>query len=702
MANNLIQIKRSLATAQPGSLANGELAFTSNGDVLFIGANSEVVAIGGKRVPGTLTANQALVANSTSGIDKVITGNLVVTTITANGVASPGAGYLLSVDSGGNTYWLPQSSVSINTAAQFSWSNTHQFTANIASSNTTTGTIVITGGLGVSGKINTGTLAVGNDSVYTAVTGSNISTTDVFATGTVNAAVITVDAGFTANNTQFTVSVPTLLNANVTIGASGGDRVVFQALVNSNINPGSNGAYSLGGSGDYWSAVYAETGYFNETQVGTAFIANSSQVTIGSGIGLSANGTVGSNGYVLISNGTSAYWGEVEPTIVAGDGIDVNATSVSVKANNGIIANSSGTFADGANGISVTADGINAAGANGISVTAAGINVVGGAGLVSNATGVHVGQGNGLTVEADSIRVQQANGIAVDAGGVRVAGGPTLTVNNSGAHVNTDLSITSLTLSGDLTVNGNTQLGNATSDVISFTGRVNTDIVPSSNNTYSLGSSTNRWANVHANDVFASQGTFTGDVSVGGDILVTGNLITQNVSSVIISDPLIYLAGNNYASDVVDIGFVANYSPDGNVALHTGLFRDATDGIYKLFVGSEEELDTVSVVNTAANGWTLATLQTYLQSGGLISNATHIAITANSSLNVAIVANTLSLTTALPVTSGGIGLSSISEDAILVGNTGNTLTALSLGTSGYVLQSNGSAVVYDSLDGGTF
>lgn len=627
MANNLIQIKRSLNTATPTSLANGELAFTSNGDVLYIGANSAVVAIGGKRVPGTLTANQALVANSTSGIDKVITGNLVVTSITANGVVSPGAGYLLSVDASGNTYWLAQSSVAINTAAQFAWSNTHQFTANVASSNTTTGTVTITGGLGVTGRINSTDIAAGNDSVYSTLTGTSLTTNSVFASGTVNAASISVDSNF---------------------------------------------------------------------------IANSSQVTIGSGVALSANGTTGSDGYVLISNGSSVYWGEVEPTITAGDGIVVNATAVSVNANNGIIANSSGVFADGANGISITADGINvkannginvtadgvfADQANGISVTADGINVDAGNGLVANTTGVHVGSGNGVSVGTDAISVNS---------------GSTLTVNSAGVHVNTDLSITSLTLSGDLTVNGNTQLGNAGSDIVSFTASVNTDIVPSSNNTYNLGSATKRWANVYANDVVATTGTFSGSVSVGGDILVTGNLITQNVSSVIISDPLIYLAGNNYSSDVVDIGFVANYSPDGVAQLHTGLFRDASDGIYKLFSGSEEELDTVLTVNTAANGWSLATLQAYLQSGGLVSNATHVSITANSTLSVGIVANTLSLTTALPFTSGGTGLSSIAEDAILVGNTGNTLTALSLGSDGYVLQSNGSAVVYATLDGGTF
>ena len=45
MATNLIQIKRSLTTANATSLANGELAYTANGDVLWIGSNGGIKAI---------------------------------------------------------------------------------------------------------------------------------------------------------------------------------------------------------------------------------------------------------------------------------------------------------------------------------------------------------------------------------------------------------------------------------------------------------------------------------------------------------------------------------------------------------------------------------------------------------------------------------------------------------------------------------
>ena len=80
-----IQIKRSANTASPTTLEFGELAWASNGQVLYIGRESSntanLVAIGGTRNPGTLTANQALVANSSSEINEIKAANVYFDTI---------------------------------------------------------------------------------------------------------------------------------------------------------------------------------------------------------------------------------------------------------------------------------------------------------------------------------------------------------------------------------------------------------------------------------------------------------------------------------------------------------------------------------------------------------------------------------------------------------------------------------------------
>lgn len=81
-------------------------------------------------------------------------------------------------------------------------------------------------------------------------------------------------------------------------------------------------------------------------------------------------------------------------------------------------------------------------------------------------------------------------------------------------------------------------------------------------------------------------GTFTGsviinqDLTVSGNVNITGNVISHGANDLIINDPLIYIANNN-AGNLVDIGIIGNFT--SGTYQHTGLVRDATDGVWKLF-----------------------------------------------------------------------------------------------------------------------
>ena len=88
-----LQIKRSTGTTAPGTLADGELAYThgtgtaaNNGDRLFIGDGSSVNVIGGQFFTdmldhslGTLTASSALTVDSNKAVDDLIVGNNATT-----------------------------------------------------------------------------------------------------------------------------------------------------------------------------------------------------------------------------------------------------------------------------------------------------------------------------------------------------------------------------------------------------------------------------------------------------------------------------------------------------------------------------------------------------------------------------------------------------------------------------------------------
>lgn len=72
MANSVIQIKRSTTDAVPANVVFGELAYTANGKVLYIGDETNTaIAIAGNRTPGVLTANQAIVVDENSIIDNI-------------------------------------------------------------------------------------------------------------------------------------------------------------------------------------------------------------------------------------------------------------------------------------------------------------------------------------------------------------------------------------------------------------------------------------------------------------------------------------------------------------------------------------------------------------------------------------------------------------------------------------------------------
>lgn len=122
-------------------------------------------------------------------------------------------------------------------------------------------------------------------------------------------------------------------------------------------------------------------------------------------------------------------------------------------------------------------------------------------------------------------------------------------------------------------------------------------------------------ANVHgiANTaiLFTTEGgTISGNVTITGDLSVTGNTVTVSANSLVVNDPLIYMGEDN-SGNSVDLGIVASF--DDGTYQHTGLARDASDNIWKLFKGVTDEptttvnfsqgsLDDLSVNNITAAG----------------------------------------------------------------------------------------------------
>lgn len=254
-----------------------------------------------------------------------------------------------------------------------------------------------------------------------------------------------------------------------------------------------------------------------------------------------------------------------------------------------------------------------------------------------------------------------------------------------------------LLVTGNTIANGSVVLGDSTTDNISINGRVNTNVVPAGNSLYDLGAVTNYFRKLYTTFVYARDGNFSGNVQIDGDLTVIGNLTSLSVSTLETEDTIIKLAANN-ESDLLDIGFYGATGTSPSKSYY-GLIRDATDSKFKLFVTSVEPTATV---NTAANSFAYQTLVSYLESGGITTNSTSADITANGTFSVTINANTLSLTTALGVVSGGTGRKTFTNNALILGNGSNALNELLPSTNGTVLQIVGGVPTFAHIDCGYY
>lgn len=131
-----------------------------------------------------------------------------------------------------------------------------------------------------------------------------------------------------------------------------------------------------------------------------------------------------------------------------------------------------------------------------------------------------------------------------------------------------------------------------------------------------------------------SGGTVTGDVSIVGDLIISGNTYIVDSETLRVSDPLIYLAGNNYVSDIVDIGFVANYVNSTGQNVHTGVYRDHSTKEYYIFQEySEEPIN--NHIDPNGNNFTLAVLNADIRTTNLILSGTNTTVWIRSSYDAA-------------------------------------------------------------------
>ena len=257
-------------------------------------------------------------------------------------------------------------------------------------------------------------------------------------------------------------------------------------------------------------------------------------------------------------------------------------------------------------------------------------------------SGADVAVAGDLTVTGNDIKSSSATAITLDAANVAIAGDLTVTGNDIKSSSATALTLSGadVAVAGDLTVTGND--------------------IKSSGGTTAL--------------------TLSGaNVTVAGNLTVSGTTTTVNSTTLTVTDPLVFVGNDNNATDAVDIGLFGMYDTSGSLDLYSGIFRDASDGKWRLFKDSQAAPTTT--VNTAATGYTIATLVANLE-GGTVS----------------------SLASAITVPNGGTGAATFTANGVMFGNGTSALGVTAAGTAGQVLLSGGSGAApsFGNIDGGTY
>ena len=281
---------------------------------------------------------------------------------------------------------------------------------------------------------------------------------------------------------------------------------------------------------------------------------------------------------------------------------------------------------------------------DGVTATASELNLIDGsaAGTIANSKAVIYGSsgevnattlqiaGTAITSTAaelnilDGVTATTAELNLVDggttAGTTAVAGGDGIVTNDDGTMRQTTVdtfdtylaattkTLTNKTISGSANTLSNIGNSSLTNSSVTVSDGSNSSAV-------ALGGTLTIQGTTNEVEVAESSGTVTvglpNNVTISGNLTVSGDTTTVNTATLAVEDPLINLATGNNSSDAVDIGFYGLYDTSGSQDLYAGLFRDAGDGKFKLF--KDNQAAPTTTVNTSGTGYAVATLVANLE-----------------------------------------------------------------------------------------
>jgi hypothetical protein len=349
-----LQIKRSTGSTAPGTLSDGELAYTHGNDKLFIGDGSTVKTIGGKsfndkidHTDGTLTASSAVLVDSNKAIDELLVGNNATTggTLKINEGTNNGSHFIglksANALAASTTFTLPSADGSNGQFLKTNGSGTLSFGA-ISTSFTigadsgsddtfsTGGTLTFAGGTGIDTTVSDDQVSFAIDSTVATLTGSQTLTNK------------TINASQLVNGS---VSNAKLANDGITIGSDdtslGGtitdlngitsldvDNITIDANTISTTNSNGNLVISPNGTG----SITVPSGYEGRAGFGDDSLVNKSYVdAVANGLDVKASVRVATTANL------SGTYNNGNGTITAGSNGAISVDGVTLSVNDRVL-----------------------------------------------------------------------------------------------------------------------------------------------------------------------------------------------------------------------------------------------------------------------------------------------------------------------------------------------------------------------------